>query len=131
MVNRKSFATATIVCAAVLVFAAARDAQALTVVTGTVGSSGKYLVTGSPINVTSTGFLKLTFEDATAGTNLELCAGSPADFAAGTCPVRLSDSGGPGFTFLTLVDASSLNGKFIFVLRAVGTGNASFVLTVE
>lgn len=129
MLNRKSLAT--IVCAAALVFAAARNAQALTVITGTVGSSGKYLVTGSPVNVTSTGFLKMSFENATAGTNLELCAGTPADFAAGTCTVRLSDSGGPGFTFLALVDASSLNGKFIFVLRAVGSINSTFVLTVE
>src|SRR5579864_7351018 len=129
MVNRKSFAT--MICTAVLAFAAARDAQAVTIITGTVGSSGKYLLTGSPVNVTGNGVLKISFENSTPGTNLELCAGTAADFAAGTCAVRLSNSGGPGFTFLTLVDASSLAGKIIFVQRAVGAGNASFVLTVE
>lgn len=127
--NRKSFAT--IICAAVLVFMAARDAQAVTIITGTVVASGKYLVGGSPVNVTGNGVLKMSFEDSTAGTNLELCAGTAADFAAGTCAVRLSDSGGPGFTFLTLVDASSLNGKFIFVLRVVGSSAATFALTIE
>jgi hypothetical protein len=75
--------------------------------------------------------LKLSFENQTPGTNLELCAGTPADFAAGTCSVRLSDSGGPGFVFLTITDTSQLAGKFIFVQRAVGIASSQFVLTVE
>jgi hypothetical protein len=37
MLNRKSLAT--IICAAALVFAATRNAQALTIITGTVGAS--------------------------------------------------------------------------------------------
>jgi hypothetical protein len=69
--------------------------------------------------------------DTTAGTNLELCAGTGADFAAGTCPVRLSDSGGPGFVFLTIVDTPALSGKIIYVIRAVGIAAATFRLTVE
>jgi hypothetical protein len=75
--------------------------------------------------------LKLSFENKTPGTNLELCAGTAADFATGTCSVRLSDSGGPGFVFLTITDTSQLSGKFIFVLRVVGITSAEFNLTVE
>jgi hypothetical protein len=59
--------------------------------------------------------LKIAFETTTAGDNLALCAGTAADFAAGQCAIRLSDSGGPGFTFLTIVDAATLNGKILFV----------------
>ena len=55
-------------------------------------TTGKYLITGSPVNTTTAAVLKLSFENTTAGTNLELCAGSPTDFGAGTCTVRLSDS---------------------------------------
>jgi hypothetical protein len=128
MLNRKSLAT--IVCAAVLVFAAAGDAHALTVITGTL-TSKQYLLSGSPVTVTANTVLKITFETATPGNNLELCAGSASDFDAGTCSTRLSDSGGPGFTFLTIVDAASLNGKFLYVIHAVGTGAASFVFTIE
>jgi hypothetical protein len=129
IVNRKSFAT--MVCAFALVFTDVRNAQALTVITGTVGSAGKYLLTGSPVNVTANAVLKISFEDATPGTNVELCAGTAADFAGGNCPTRLSDSGGPGFTFLTIVDAASLNGKILYVIRAVGAAAASFVFTIE
>jgi hypothetical protein len=106
-----------------------RQALAATTITGTVGVSGKYLVTGAPVLATS-GLLKLAFENRTAGTNLELCAGTTADFSAGTCAMQLSDSGGPGFTFLTIIDAAKLNGKVIFVRRAVGVANSLFALTV-
>lgn len=129
MLNRKLLAT--IVCAAVLGLAAARNAQAFTVITGTVEASGKYLVTGSPVTTTTAAVLKLSFEDTTPGTNLELCAGTAADFAAGTCAIRLSDSGGPGFTFLTIVDTPAISGKIIYVLRVVGTAAATFVLTID
>jgi hypothetical protein len=102
-----------------------------TTVTGTVGASGKYLVTGAPVMATTVTVLKLSFENQTLGTNLELCAGTAADFAAGTCSIRLSDSGGPGFVFLTITDTSQLSGKIIFVQRAVGFASSHFTLTVE
>jgi hypothetical protein len=50
---------------------------------------------------------------------------------SGTCPTRISDSGGPGFVFLTIVDAASLNGKLLYVIRVVGINPASFKLTIE
>lgn len=128
MLNRKSLAT--IVCAAVLMFAAARNAHALTVITGTM-SSKQYLLSGSPVNVTANVVLKITFETATPGNNLSLCTGTAAEFEAGTCGTQLNNSGGPGFTFLTIVDAASLNGKFLYVIRNVGSGAASFVFTIE
>jgi len=108
-----------------------RNALALTTITGTVGASGKYLVTGAPVTTTAATVLKLSFENRTSGTNLELCAGTAADFAAGTCSIRLSDSGGPGFVFLTITDTSQLSGKIIFVQRAVGITPSTFALTIE
>ena len=108
-----------------------KNALASTTITGTVGTSGKYLVTGAPVTTTTVTMLKLSFENKTPGTNLELCAGTAADFAAGTCSIRLSDSGGPGFVFLTITDTSQLSGKIIFVRRAVGFTSSEFALTVE
>jgi hypothetical protein len=113
-----------------LVAVPTRQAMAAMTITGTVGVSGKYLVTGAPVAATS-GLLKISFENRTSGTNLELCAGSMADFSAATCTVQLSDSGGPGFMFLTVIDAAKLSGKIIFVQRAVGTANSVFALTIE
>ena len=118
----------TAVCA-VLMFAGARNASASSVITGTLNQ--KYLLSATPVSVTANAVLKITFETTTAGDNLELCAGTGADFAAGTCPTRLSDSGGPGFVFLTIVDAASLNRKILYVIRAVGINPASFRLTIE
>jgi len=106
-------------------------ALASTTITGVVGTTGKYLVTGAPVSVTMATMLKISFANNTAGTNLELCAGSAADFASGTCSTRLSDSGGPGFVFLTITDTSQLAGKIIFVQRAVGVAASEFVLTIE
>ena len=94
-------------------------------------AGGKYLVTGAPVTTTAVTTLKLSFENKTPGTNLELCAGTPADLAAGTCSTRLSDSGGPGFVFFSITDTAQLSGKFIFVLRAVGVAAATFELTVD
>ena len=99
--------------------------------TGTVGSSGKYLVTGIPVNTTIHAVLKLAFENNTAGTNLSLCTGTDADFAAGATGTLLSDSGGPGFKFLTIIDTHALAGQIIYVLREVGTADAQFTLTVD
>ena len=109
----------------------ASTASASSMVTGIVPVSGRYLVSGAPVMASTSGLLKLTFENNTAGSNLELCAGTVADFNAGVCALRLSDSGGPGFAFLTLVDVSQLSGKIIFVLRAVGLAPSKFTLTVE
>ena len=110
---------------------AASSAQAAITLTDTVGPSGKFLVTGAAVNATSPGRIKIVFGNLTAGVNLQLCAGTPADFTAGTCAVSLSSSGGPGFNFLTIVEAPALNGKVLFVKRAVGTANAGFSLTIE
>jgi len=99
--------------------------------TGTVGSSGKYLVTGTPISTHSNFVLKIAFENNTAGTNLGLFAGTDAEFNSGTGGTQLSDSGGPGFQFLTITDAQALAGKIIFVRRMVGSANSHFTLTVE
>ncbi len=100
-------------------------------ITGTVGSSGKYLVTGMPVNATANAVLKIAFQNNTAGTNLALCAGTDADFAAGHAAMQLSDSGGPGFQFLTIIDVQKIQGKIVYVLRAVGTANASFTINIE
>ena len=100
-------------------------------ITGTVGTTGKYLVTGMPVTTATDAVLKIAFENLTAGTNLQLCAGTVANFTAGVAGLQLSDSGGPGFQFLTIIDTNQLTGKVIYVLRAVGTANAQFTLSVE
>ena len=99
--------------------------------TGAVGASGKYLVTGMPVDTKTNSVLKLAFENNTAGTNLALCAGTNADFAAGIAGIQLSDSGGPGFKFLTIIDASVLSGQIIYVLRKVGSATSEFTLTID
>src|SRR6516225_6694224 len=119
MLNRKLFAMA--VSAAALMSAFTGNAHALTI-TGTLGPgpAAKYLLTGSAVNVTTNAVFKMSFETLTAGENLALCAGSVADFVAGKCGTQLNDSGGPGFRFLTIVDAASLNGKQLYVIKEVG-----------
>ncbi len=125
----KRTALATAVCAAALALGGAKEAEALTI-TGTVGNQ-KYLLTGSAVNVSANAVLKISFETTTAGENLALCAGSIADFAAGHCATQLNDSGGPGFRFLTIVDAASVNGKHLYILKTVGINPASFSFTIE
>jgi hypothetical protein len=100
-------------------------------ITGTVGSSGKYLVTGIPIDTQTHAVLKMVFENRTSGTNLGLFAGTDADFTSGSGGLELSDSGGPGFQFLTIIDTNKLSGKVIFVRREVGTADSQFALTVD
>jgi hypothetical protein len=100
-------------------------------ITGTVGASGKYLVTGMPVDTKTHTVLKLAFENNTADTNLSLCAGTDANFGAGTAGIILSDSGGPGFKFLTIIDTNLLSGKVIYVLRQVGSAASEFTLTVD
>ena len=128
ILKRTSLAAAA--CAALLALGGAGEVQALTI-TGTVEAAGKYLLSGAPVNVNTNTVFKMSFKTATPGNNLELCAGTAADFSAGHCPTRLNDSGGPGFRFLTVVDAASLNGKLIYVIRAVGSSPASFIFTIE
>ena len=100
-------------------------------INGTVGPSGKYLLTGMPVDGNVHAWLKLSFENKTAGTNLALCAGSDADFNAGIAGISLSDSGGPGFQFLTIIDIAKLSGKVIYVLREVGGADANFTVAIE
>lgn len=98
---------------------------------GVVGSSGKYLVTGMPVGKPLNALLKITFENKTAGTNLALCAGTAADFGAGAVGMQLSDSGGPGFQFLTIINAKQISDKVIYVKRMVGSADSQFTLIVE
>jgi hypothetical protein len=107
------------------------EESAMITITGTVGSNGKYLVTGMPVDTKTHTVLKIAFENLTGGTNLGLFAGTDADFAAGSGGLQLSDSGGPGFQFLSIIDTHKLSGKVIYVLREVGTANSQFSLTVE
>lgn len=100
-------------------------------ITGGVGSGGKYLVTGMPVDTHIHSVLKIAFENNTSGVNLGLYAGTDAEFSSGTGGIRLSDSGGPGFQFLTIVDTHRLSGKIIFVRREVGTADAQFTLRIE
>jgi hypothetical protein len=48
-------------------------------ITGTVGSGGKYLVTGIPVDTKTHTVLKIAFESNTGGTNLALRAGTDTD----------------------------------------------------
>lgn len=100
-------------------------------ITGVVGESGKYLVTGSPVAAQNSTPLKITFENNTGGTNLGLWAGSEADFEKGNAGTQLSGSGGPGFIFLTIIDAANLNGKVLYVQREVGSGNSHFTINID
>jgi hypothetical protein len=114
-----------------LLVASAGNSFGETTITGTVGASGKYLITGAPVTTTTAAVLKISFGNDTAGTNLALCAGTTADFASSHCAQQLSDSGGPGFKFLTIVDTPALTGKILFVIREVGIATSTFTMTIE
>lgn len=105
-----------------------QNADALTI-TGTTGA--KYLLSGSAISAPSTAVFNISFENNTAGTNLSLCVGTETDFAAGTCATELASSGGPGFTFLAITSGTNLNGKWIYVIRNVGSAASNFTVTIE
>lgn len=109
--------------------AAGTDAAAAVVISGTVGASGMYLVTGLPVQGAAPAMIKFTFENRTAGTHLQLCAGDGSDFSG--CTMILANSSGPGFRFLTIVDMPTLSGKVLYVRRGSGTAPSTFVLTVE
>lgn len=132
MLNRKLLAASPCLVAVVLLMA--QQARASVSLTGVVPSTTKkYLVSGTSVNVNPSTHqtLKITFETTTSGVNLSLCSGTSANFAAGACGTLLSSSGGPGFTFLTLVDSTTLNYQDLYVIMNVGTVNAGFSLTIE
>lgn len=122
---RVLFAVAT---SAVLAGGASR-AEASVTITGV--ADPQYLISGSAPKLASEAVLKLVFENKTVGTNVQLCAGAIEDFAQGKCTIALSGSGGPGFAFVTLVDARELSGKVLYAIRAVGTAPSQFTLTIE
>jgi hypothetical protein len=105
------------------------NAQASVMVTGF--ADPQYLISGAPATLAEKAVLKIVFENKTSGTNVMLCAGTLDDFVQGKCSIRLSDSGGPGFQFLTIIDARELSGKVLYAIRGVGTAPAQFTLTIE
>jgi cysteine-rich repeat protein len=105
--------------------------QTVNSVTITGIADPNYLISGTQVTSAAHAVLKMVFEDRTPGTNVSLCAGIIDDFAQGKCSMWLSDSGGPGFQFLTIIDANALSGKVLYVIRQVGTVPAQFVLTIE
>ena len=130
MSKRKLFVT--VVCLSAVLLAGTQWAQAQTLtIKGTVGDSGKYLLTGSAVTSPIHSLLKMTFETTTSGHNLSLCSGTVAQFNAGTCGTFLNGSGGPGFKFLTIVDAATLNGLQLYVILNVGSAPASFTVLIE
>jgi hypothetical protein len=107
----------------------AGDARASVTIRGV--AHPRYLISSVPAMSSGDAVLKMVFENKTPGTNVSLCAGTMEDFAEGKCAMHLSGSGGPGFQFLTLIDAKELYGKVLYAVRAVGTAPAQFVLTIE
>jgi hypothetical protein len=105
------------------------DAQASVTIRGV--AHPKYLISSVPAMSSGDAVLKIVFENKTPGTNVSLCAGTMEDFADGKCAMHLSGSGGPGFQFLTIIDAKELHGKVLYAMRAVGTAPAQFVVTIE
>jgi hypothetical protein len=105
------------------------SAQASVTVRGV--ADPRYLISSVPAMAAGDVVLKMVFENKTPGTNVSLCAGTMEDFANGKCAMHLSGSGGPGFHFLTIIDAKELYGKVLYAIRAVGTAPAQFVLTIE
>jgi hypothetical protein len=104
--------------------------KAMLTITGVVGPTGKYLVTGVPISLPPNVPVKIAFECNTAGVNVALEFGTTAQFTAGT-GTQISDSGGPGFQFLTLLNSSQLAGQVLWVRRAVGSTNAAFTVWID
>jgi hypothetical protein len=79
----------------------------------------------------ATAVLRIAFQNDTAGTNLQLCAGTVDQFSLGTFSRVLSGSGGPGFQFLTIVDTKVLQGLAIYVIREVGSAASHFTINIE
>jgi hypothetical protein len=100
-------------------------------INGGVGTNGKAQISAGVVNSTAVMPLKIAFVNTGSGTNLQLCAGSNADFTAGKCAMILGVSGGAGFTSLMIIDAGQLYGKQIYVIRGAGTAASGFTVTVE
>ena len=107
----------------------AHNARASVMVTGVADPA--YLISGAPARLAHEAVLKLEFEKKTLGTNVLLCAGTIDDFVQGKCTIPLSSSGGPGFQFVTIIDARELSGKVLYAIRGVGTAPSQFTLTIE
>jgi hypothetical protein len=116
---------------ALAVLAGLSPAEAAVTVAGSVGDSGKYLVSGTPVSGPATAIVKFTFRTLTPGARLSLCAGTLADFESGRCAIHLASSEGPDAMFLSIVDLRTLGGKMLYVSRGGGAGNARFELTAE
>jgi hypothetical protein len=122
---------AALFCLIAVLLSVAPMAQAAVTVTGTVPAGGKYQVSAAQIGITTHAVLKITFQNLTSGTNLSFCAGSGSQFNAKQCGTLLGASGGPGYTTLTIIDAASLNGMTLYVIREAGSANSNFTITIE
>jgi hypothetical protein len=105
--------------------------QTVTGITITGVADPQYLISGTQVKSAAHAVLKMVFENRTPGTNVSLCVGAIDDFAQGKCSMHLSGSGGPGFQFLTIIDANAMSGEVLYVIRKIGTVPAQFVLTIE
>jgi hypothetical protein len=101
--------------------------------TGVVGPTGHYVVTGAPVSLPPNVPVKIIFECNTAGVNLSLEFGTPAQFAslASGAGTQVSGSGAPGLQFLTMLNSSQLAGQILWVSRTAGTANAAFTLWID
>jgi hypothetical protein len=99
-------------------------------ITGTVGASGKYLVTGMPVDTQLHAVFKIPFENKTSGTNLGLFAGTDADFASKRAE---SSYQAPAVRASNSCDHRYPRAfrQIIFVRREPGSANSVFSLTVE
>ncbi len=116
-------------CLVLVTLTGASHLQALTL-TGTV-TTAKILVTNQPANVSTNAVLKILLETTTSGEYLELCSGTLVQYESGLCGAQLSTSKGSEFMFMAIVDAASLNGKYLYILRPTGNVPISFRVTVE
>jgi hypothetical protein len=85
-----------------------------------ISNVGKGLVTGSPVSVPVHSVLKLQF--SWEGPGLELCSGTMANYSGNVCGNLLSQESPTGQELLVIIDAYSLNGKYIYVIN---TGSSS------
>jgi len=130
MRGARSISLVIVVVAAAVCAAGVGQSVAVVVISGTSGA--KYLISGMPVATTATpAVFKIAFENKSSETDLLLCAGTTADFADSRCALILARSGGPGIVLLTIVDAKTLDGKIIYVIRSAGTADSQFVLTIE
>ncbi len=98
--------------------------------TSVVGPTGKCFFTGAPVSLPPNVPVKIVFECNTAGVDLALVFGTPAQFAAGT-GTQISGAGEPGLQFLTMLDSSQLAGQSLWVRRDLGTANAAFTVWID